>query len=388
MQRDFDICEFGAVPDGNSVNTDAVQRAVDACHEAGGGRVVCGPGTWITGSVELKSHVELHLAPGCRIVGSRRLADYTPLVADGFHTERGPEKSAHGLFWAANADNIAITGSGMIDGVGLAFYNDPGGTGKLDKPDTPRPRIGMFYQCCDVRIQDVSMTDCSCWTLWLMQCENVRISGIVIRGNRRMRNVDGIDVDACRDVTISDCRMDTEDDCIAVRAMQQLYDTPAVCENVVVTNCVLRSNCQGVRVGCPNDGIIRDCTFSNLVIDSGSNGILFENPKRYLDPEGETTADISDILFSNILVRSRFSGIKLVIEDGIPLRRLARVSFSDMRVRCNEPCVIQGNADTAIRDVRFDNVKIDTSSDDALICRHCEGVRFTNVDLSTGIAVS
>lgn len=388
MQHDFDSSDFGAIPDGEALNTAALQRAIDTCHEAGGGRVIWGPGTWVTGSVELKSHVELHLAPGCRIVGSRRIEDYTSLVADGFHTELGPEKSAHGLLWAADAENIALTGPGTIDGVGLAFYSDPDGKGKLSKPDTPRPRIGMFYHCCDVRIEDVTLVDCACWTLWLMQCERVRVRGIVIRSNRRMRNVDGIDVDACRDVAINDCLLDTEDDCIAIRSMQPLYDSPAVCENVVVTNCVLKSGCQGVRVGCPSDGVIRNCTFSNLVIDSGSNGILFENPRRYLHPECDKTADISDIVFSNCVVTSRRSGIKVLVEDGIALQRLTRLSFSDMRVRSDEPCVIQGCADTTVRDIRLSNVTLETSCDDALLCRHCAGVHLSNVDLSTNIAGS
>ncbi|NOY81301.1 MAG: hypothetical protein GXP31_09885 [Kiritimatiellaeota bacterium] len=381
MQHDFHIGDFGAIPDAKTVNTTALQRAVDACHQAGGGRVLCGPGVWITGSVELKSRVELHLAPGCRVVGSP-LDDYTLLVADGLHTELAPEKSAHALLWAANAENIAITGSGMVDGMGLAFYNDPNGKGKLAKPSTPRPRIGMFYQCCDVRIQDVALVDCACWTLWLMQCERVRVRGIAIRGNRRLRNVDGIDVDACRDVTISDCQMDTEDDCIAIRSIQHLYDSPAVCENIAVTNCVLRSGCQGVRVGCPSDNVIRNCTFSNLVIESGSNGILFENPRRYLHSQSGKTADISEIVFSNIVVNSRRSGIKVLVEDGIALQRLAHLSFSDIRVRSDEPCVIQGSAETVIRDIRFSNVAIETSGTDAILCRRCEEVHLSNVELS------
>jgi len=386
MKHDFDIREFGGTPDGETLKTGPLQRAIDACHKNGGGRVVCGPGTWMTGSVELKSHVNLHLAPGSRIVGSGRIEDYTPLVADGFFTEKGPEKSAHGLLWAADARDLEITGSGTVDGAGLAFYDDSGGTDKLNKPETPRPRIGMFYRCRDLRIEGVTLVDCACWTLWLMQCERVRVRGIVIRGNRRMRNVDGIDVDACRDVSINDCLMDTEDDCIAIRAIRPLYTSPAVCENVVVTNCVLKSGCQGVRVGCPSDGIIRNCTFSNLVIESGSNGILFENPHRYLHPEIKENADISNIVFSNCVVRSKRSGIKILVENGIALRQLARLSFSDLRVHCDEPCVIQGCADTIVRDIRFGNVKIETSCVDGLLCRHCEGVHFSNVDISTALS--
>ncbi len=380
MNTSFDIRDYGAQPGGDVLNTAAFQRAIGACHAAGGGVVLCPAGVWLTGAIELKSHVELRLAPGCRIVGSPDLKDYSALEAEGFHTERGPEKSSHALILGVDAEGIALTGPGVIEGSGLAFY-DTSKPGKLDKPDTPRPRIGMFYRCRDVRIEDVTLVDSACWTLWFMLCERVRVRGAAIRGGRRMRNVDGIDIDACRDVTVSDCQMDTEDDCIAIRAIQPLYDAPAVCENIVVTNCVLRSACQGVRVGCPGDGVIRRCAFSNLVIECDSNGILFENPRRYLPPEG-AGADVSDITFSNLLITAGRSPIKINVEDGIALRRLERVSFFDIRARGGEPCVVQGCADTVIRDVRFANMTVETSGQEAIVCRWCERVQLQNVELT------
>ena len=169
MTNHFDIGEYGACADGKTVNTLAIQRAIDACFLAGGGQVVCGAGVWVTGSLELKSHVDLHLMAGCRIVGSSKLEDYEMLVADGFRHERGPEGSAHGLIWSVSSENFAITGQGTIDGSGLDFYDNLESEDKLEKPDSPRPRIGMFYRCRDFRIVDVTFVDSPCWTLWLMQ---------------------------------------------------------------------------------------------------------------------------------------------------------------------------------------------------------------------------
>lgn len=381
MTHAFDVLDFGACPDGKTLNTQAIQQAVNACHEAGGGRVVCGPGAFLTGALELKSGVELHLAPGCRLVGSPRLEDYAPLQADGFRSEFGPEKSAHGLLWAANAENVAITGAGTVDGSGLAFYDLTETSGKLQKPPTPRPRIGMFYQCRRLRIQDVSLVDSPCWTLWLMQCDGVHVHRVSISGNRRMRNVDGIDIDACRNVTVSDCIMDTEDDCIVLRAIQRLYDAPATTENVVVSNCVLSSGCQGVRVGCPRDGTIRNCSFTNLTIRSEGNGIIVDNLHRYLPSGEQGTADVSNLLFSNVVVECRRVPIKVFVEDGIALKRLSDLSFSDFRIRSGGPCVVQGSPETLVENIRFSNMKIETSGEDAIVCRHCRGVHFSNVEL-------
>lgn len=382
MAYQFDIADYGACADGKTVNTEAIQKAIDACFEAGGGQVVCGPGTWVTGGVALKSRVELHLVRGCYLVGSSNLADYQTFEAEGFDQERAPERSALGLIWATYAEDFAITGAGTIDGAGLAFYEDPKGEGKLEKPETPRPRSGMFFKCRNFHITEVTFVDSPCWTLWLMQCEYVHVDNITITGNSRMRNIDGIDVDACRHVTISNCRMDTEDDCLAFRAIQHLYDDPAVCEYVTVTNCVLKTGTQGVRVGCPGDGVIRHCTFSNLVIDSQVNGINFDNPLRYLPPGNSGSADVSHIQFSNVMIRCKRKPIRLFVADGIALPRLSDLSFSDFTIESGDSCLVQGSKETPIRNVRFNNVAIQTTGEDAILCRNCEGVDLAHVVLS------
>ncbi len=251
----FDIREYGAKPDGRTMNTAAIQRAVIACHAAGGGRVFCGPGDYLTGPLELQDHVELHLAPGCRILGSPNPADYHPLISEGFRHANAPEGTADYLIGARHARNIAITGPGEINASGPAFYDQaagltPGGKFASGKP-ARRPRLAMFHKCADVRIEDASFVDSPCWTFLLMLCERVSIRRIRIVGDQRMINNDGIDIDACRDVTVSDCIIRTDDDCIVLRAMQGLHDEPAVCERVVVSNCVLESTLPRASVSIP-----------------------------------------------------------------------------------------------------------------------------------------
>lgn len=384
----FDIMDFGAVADGKTKNTPAIQKAIDACHQAGGGMVLCGAGCFLTGSLKLKSNVELHLLPGCRILGSPCLDDYEDLTAPGFNADNAPEKSTKSLIRAVEAENIAITGPGEINGSGLAFY-DAGSAdtaGKLSKPPTPRPRIVMFYKCRHVRLEDTSFIDSPCWTCWLMKCQEVNIQRVKIRGDRRMRNNDGIDIDACRNVTVSDSRFDTEDDCLVVRAIQQMYATPAVCENITVDNCVLESQCKGILVGCPGDALIRNCTFSNLVINNAAKGIAIEHPRCYLPEGSRGSADIHDIIFSNITInctlRDPKNPIRVYVEEGVELKRLTDLTFSNLRIKSGGPCLVQGSRETTIQNVSFSNVEIETSGEDAIICRHCRGVKLTNVELS------
>lgn len=380
----YKITDFGAVADGKTINTEAIQKAIDACHQAGGGRVVCGSGCFRTGTLTLKSNVELHLTAGCRILGSESLSDYEDLVAPGFIADNAPEKSKNCLIKAVEAENAAITGAGEINGSGMTFYDHASAdaSGKFAKPATPRPRIIMFYRCRNVLFQDTSYVDSPCWTFWLMQCEDINVHRVKIRGDRRLRNVDGIDIDACRNVTVSDCIINTEDDCVILRSIQSMYDTPAVCENVTVNNCVLESQCQGVRIGCPGDAAIQNCTFSNLVINSTSNGIIFQNPKIYLPDDRQGSADVHGIVFSNITINCRRFPVWLSVEEGIRLKRLSDLSFSNLRVKSGGPCIVQGSRETTIRKVSFSNVDIETSGEDAIVCRNCEDVKFNNVELS------
>jgi len=320
---------------------------------------------------------------GCTLLGSEEVDDYVDFVADGFRGDVAPERNTKSLIRAVEARNIAITGDGTIDGSGLAFYDTENLTSRFfSKPPTPRPRMVMLYECREVRFEDASFIDSPCWTFWLMKCERINIRGVKVIGDQRMINNDGIDLDCCRDVTVSDCIIRTGDDCLVLRAIRQMFDDPVPCENVTITNCVLDSWCQGIRVGCPGDGVIRNATFSNLVIHSRHHGITFEYPKRYLPADGRATADIHDILFSNVTIESANLPIRVVVEEGIELQRLSDLSFSNIRMRSGGPCTITGSPQTIIRDVRFSNVSIKTSGEDSIVCRHCEGVKFTDVELS------
>lgn len=378
----YKIRDFGAEGDGKTLNTGAIQKAIDKCHENGGGKIIFERGIYKTGTIFLRSNVEIYLENGCKIVGSENLNDYKELEANGFVMEKLDTKKEimkHALIIACESENISIRGKGEINGSGISFYKNVQ-NGKYEKPDIPRPRIIMFYNCKNIFIEDVKFVNSPCWTIWLMKCEDVNISKVKIFGDKRMRNVDGIDIDACKNVIISDCIIDTEDDCIAVRSIQKFYNMPVICENINVSNCILKTSCNGIRIGCPSDGIIQNCIFTNLLIE-GTRGIIFQYPEVYL--LGENKADIHDIMFSNITIKSALSPIWIIIEEGVELKRISDIVFSNIKIiESGGPLTIEGSSKTKIYNIIFDNIEIENNSKNGIICRNCKNIRFNNMKLN------
>ncbi len=389
MQRNnFLIDDHGAVGDATTLNTHAIQRAIDACYTAGGGRVIVGSGTYVSGSITLYSNIELHLLPGARIVGSTNIDDYQTFEAPGFRSERAPERSSQALIRVVDAESVAITGRGIIDGSGAAFYDTTTHAWGhfYAKPPTPRPRLLMALRCRDLHLEGVQFNESPCWTIWLIACERVTIRNIQIRADQAMINNDGIDLDGCRDVVISDSLFKTGDDCIAIRNMLALRESENVCENITINNCLLDSWCQGVRISCPGDGPIRNLRFNALQITSRANGIIMEHPVRYLAADGSATADVSDVWFSNINVRCGRVPFMLSIDEAIAIKRLADIHLSNFDCRSGQPLTLAGSPGSPLDGVHLDNVRVESTAESALVMRHCRNVTCNRLTLSSGVA--
>ena len=250
----INIRDLGARGDGISLETSILQRAIDSC-AVSGGEILVPPGTYLTGSLELRSNVTVRLLRGAVMLGSKNLSDYK---------ERKPRIRSYNdyflkysVFYAERASNITITGEGVIDGQGKWFKV----AGK-EKPIryTNRPFLLRFAECTNVKVENIRLQNSAMWTQHYFACENVTIRGISVY-NHANKNNDMMDIDGCRNVIIADCIGDTDDDGITLKSTSE-----RLTENVVITNCVLSSHCNAIKAGTESTGGFRNIAISNMVV--------------------------------------------------------------------------------------------------------------------------
>ena len=367
----------------NEKNGKAIQTAIDAVAAAGGGVVRLEPGTYSSGTLYLKSNVELNLSPGAVLLGSPNWQDYD----DFDHPDQPvtPEGSRKCFIAAADAENIAITGAGEINGQGPNFYDRNVPEDQFfAKPPHPRTRMIQFFNCRNIRLEGASFMDSPGWTMWLCECSDVFISHIRIIGCQQMINNDGIDIDACRNVTISSSLFQTGDDCLILRAIRRKPDLPAICENVLVNNCVLNSRCQGIRIGCPSDDTIRDCLFSDIIFRGRGNAVLSLHPVHYLRKNCTGYASISNLAFRNFNIDSGAYPVYIRCEDGIELRGIRDLVFENFQVRARHPFLLQGNAGSVLEDISLRNVSGVIEDSTPLEISHVRNLKLDQFDLSSG----
>ncbi|AIE84321.1 glycoside hydrolase family 28 protein [Fimbriimonas ginsengisoli] len=250
-----DIRKFGAVGDGVTVCTRAIQRAID---EAGKGVVLVPAGRYLTGSLHLRSHVELRLAEGAVLLGSPRRHDY----------EKGVWYS---LLIAKDLEDVAITGKGTIDGQGAEVAKDVlhmVETGEIKIPpkgwrpsETERPQIIEMSGCRNVRVKNVTLKNATCWVQTYHNCSGLTIEGVTVDSKSYWNN-DGIDVVDCRNVRIANCDVDTGDDGICLKS----DDPKSACENVTIENCRVRSSASAIKFGTASHGGFRHIRVRNIRI--------------------------------------------------------------------------------------------------------------------------
>ncbi len=254
------ILDFGAKGDKTSLNTAAIQKAIDRSAQRGGGTVVFPAGDYLTGTLVLKTGVILQLDSGCTIWGSTDLADY-PEHVPAFRSYTD-EYTTRSLIYAESVERGGIVGQGTINGNGRAFKG----------PYKLRPYLLRFITCRFLTIEGITLRDSPMWVHHYLACRDVRVARVTVDSPDANYNNDGIDIDSCERFSMEGCHIFSQDDAICLKSTSDLP-----CRDVVITNCVLRSHCNGFKLGTESVGGFQNVAISNSTVsDTRLAGVAIE----------------------------------------------------------------------------------------------------------------
>ncbi|MBN2357477.1 hypothetical protein JXO59_15295 [candidate division KSB1 bacterium] len=280
----YNVKEFGAGGGGIVYDTAAVQAAIDSAYNRGGGTVCFPAGTYLIKTIVLKNDVGLHLDHGAVLLGSAELNQFDPQF--GSFIDSGGRRFGTCLIFAREAQNISITGHGVIDGQGYEKYYPK-------EKGLARPSIIRFICCRNVRIEDVRLINSAAWVQHYIDCDDLLIRGITVNSYANKNN-DGLDIEGCQRVVITQCNISSEDDAVVLKTLSR-----RPCKDVVISDCIVSGLKSAIKIGTESAGDFENIAISNCVF-YGTRGISL------LSVDGGT---IRNITISNISMRDSYAVI-------------------------------------------------------------------------------
>ena len=398
-QKTYDILTFGAKGDGVTDDVVAIQKAIDRCSAEGGGIVLVPRNhVFLSGPVELKSNVELHLEATATLKAN---PDESIYKLSAFGNNRG-----EGMLWlwAKDATNISITGKGTIHGNGIAFMGaeleDSYELKPLaDQTFDPRPHVLTLMNVQNLTIRDVTIREGAYWTVHLIGCDETVIDGINLLNNLKIRNGDGIDLDHSKNVRIANCHITSGDDCICLKNRRE-FEQYGSCHDIVVTNCVMSSRSCAIKIGSENMDSIYNVMFDNCIITGSNRGLGIQNRD-----EGTVT----DVVFSNIQLDCKlwsdvwWGKAEPIYVTSYPRANgnhkdanwrfpkgqiegrcgeVSRIYFNNITALSENGCFVGGDVPGKVKDIYFNNVRVKLTKG-LTLCkmdkRPCKGEGFMKV---------
>jgi polygalacturonase len=390
--KTFKITDYGAVADGQTLCTDAISKAIDACSKAGGGTVLVPAGKFLTGPFTLVSNMDFKVDQGATLVFSDDPSLYAVSEDSSHESSEGNGRRYQNFIQGNNLHDIALTGSGTIDGQGLKWWMMfMPFKKKMSDPAAPphRPLMISLNNCQRVDVEGLTLKDSPMFHLVPQACQDVLISGLNISASPTSPNTDGIDPSGSN-YLIKNCTIDTGDDNIALKPVHAAIPGHPACENFLVTDCTFKNghgmsiggqtpgglkhlvvrNCtfdqtqNGIRMKAPrgNGGLVEDCTYENLTMDGVEHPITISS--FYPLPKGNnfgTTQPVDtktpiwrDIHITNVTATESDYGGEIF---GLPEMHITDMTLTNVKISATRPLRI-ANADG----IKFVNCEIDATN--------------------------
>lgn len=408
-QQYYNVLKYGAKNDSSKLATTAIKNAIDAASKAGGGTVYFPAGKYLTGAIHLKSNITIFIDAGAELHFSDNFDDYLPMVKSRY--EGVDVTSFSPLFYAYKAENITITGRGIIDGHGKKWWDFVEGYKEgqarskwqytfdgLNKdillPDDPRQMKRGFLRppfiqpmfCKNVLIEGITIRNSPFWTVNPEFCENVTVHAVTIN-NPHSPNTDGINPESCNNVHISNCHISVGDDCITIKsgkdAPGRKMATPA--QNYTITNCTMLSGHGGVVIGSEMSGDVKMITISNCVFDGTDRGIRIKTARG----RGGVVEDIrvDNIIMKNIRQQAIVLDMQYAKTEVEPVSertpRFRNIHFSNITAQANQAGFINGIEEMPIENITFNNMNFDAKR--GFTIREAKNIRFQQFQITSEI---
>ena len=406
----YDVTKFGAKNDSSKIVTAAVKKAIDAAVKAGGGTIYFPAGKYLTGPIHLKSNITVFIDAGAELHFSDNFDDYLPMVKSRY--EGVDVTSFSPLFYAYEAENIAIIGRGIIDGHGKKWWDFVEGYkqdqprskwqlmfDELNKdillPDDPkqmkrgflRPPFIQTMYCKNVLIEGITIRNSPFWTVNPQFSENVTVHAVTIFNPAEFApNTDGINPESCNNVRISNSHISVGDDCITIKSGKdkpgRAKNFPA--ENYTITNCTMLSGHGGVVIGSEMSGGVRKIAISNCIFDGTDRGIRIKSARGRGGIVEEIRVD--NIVMKNIPDQAIVLDLQYAKTNPEPVSErtpqfrnihLSNITGSNI----NQACFINGLEEMPVENITFNDINIDAKT--GFHIKQARRIEFHNVQVNT-----
>jgi polygalacturonase len=389
----FDVRQYGAKGDGKTFDTEAIQKALDECGQAGGGIVQFTAGTYLSKPIILRNKTTLQLDEGAKLQATTNHADFMKTPGDWLSAKGGSDFIP--FISGKDLTDVTITGKGTIDGGGEVWWG-PAEEARRKKSGytLPRPNLIVLNRCKNLRLENITLQNSPKFHFVPTDCDGVVVSNVTVLAPAGAPNSDAIDPSRCRNVLITKCHIDVGDDNIAIKSGRKVDGREFACENITVTDCVFLHG-HGVSIGSETLGGVRNLTVRNCTFEDTENGIRIKSARG----RGGLVENLmySDITMKNVEPAITFTcyymgtSAKDPVQPSIPKEDAAQsvvegtpiyrnIRISNLTATCEKSAgLIIGLPESPISDVVLENVRI--SAPTGLTIRNAKGIKIKNVKI-------